>query len=149
MRTRQACWLTTPGPRRSATVKNDVNFIAPSLDGRARPSGWMHLMTAGRWNRTCSSCAQACATTRSGYQGDGYNQMNTDYLSFSADGTAMLKPGSVLVPRYDKTSGEWGDAVITREEFGPARARTPAGCTRRERWGRSVAVTEMKCEGDS
>ncbi|MFI6458508.1 hypothetical protein ACIBF6_44050 [Streptosporangium amethystogenes] len=63
-----------------------------------------------------------------GYQGRGYDQVNTNGVSFSADSVATLKPGSVPVQRYDESSsGDWVDIVITREEF-DRQGQDPTNC---------------------
>ncbi|MER5623478.1 hypothetical protein ABT061_20815 [Streptosporangium sp. NPDC002544] len=107
---------------------DDVDFIAPSLDGQsasvrleAPNDGWtvepkpFELRPGVLYNAF-------------GYQGRGYDQVNTNGVSFSADSVATLKPGSVLVQRYDESSsGDWVDVVITREEF-DRQGQDPTNC---------------------
>ncbi|MFD8556591.1 hypothetical protein ACWDOR_33900 [Streptosporangium canum] len=56
-------------------------------------------------------------------------QVNTNYVSFSADSVAKLKPGLVLVQRYDerRSPSDWADVVITQEEF-DRQGQDPTDC---------------------
>ncbi|WP_424530043.1 hypothetical protein ACOZ38_10760 [Sphaerisporangium viridialbum] len=108
---------------------DDVDFIAPSLDGQsasvrldAPDDGWTvepkpFVLRPGVLYHSF------------GYQGRGYNQVTTDHVSFSADSVAKLNPGSVLVQRYDerRSPPDRGDVTITREEF-DRQGQDPANC---------------------
>ncbi|MFF4771815.1 hypothetical protein [Microtetraspora fusca] len=118
-----------PGPSSGATVADDVDFIAPSLDGQsasfrldAPDDGWTVEPKPFVLRPGVSYHAF-------GYQGRGSNQVNTNYVSFSADSVATLKPGSVLVQRYDEKRSvpDWVDVVITRKEF-DRQGQDPANC---------------------
>ncbi|WP_214325303.1 hypothetical protein [Nonomuraea sediminis] len=97
-----------------------MDFIAPSLDGQiasvrldAPDDGWTVEPKP-------FVLRQGVLYHAFGYQGRGSNQVNTDYVSFSAESVAKLKPGSALVQRYDerRSPPDWVDVTITREEFG-------------------------------
>lgn len=120
---------TMPGPSSAATVVDDVDFIAPSLDGQsasvrldAPDDGW--TVEPKPFVLRPGVLYQAF-----GYQGRGYNQVTTSHVSFSADSVADLKPGSVLVQRYDerRSPPDWSDVTITREEF-DRQGQDPANC---------------------
>lgn len=122
-------WSTMPGPSSAATVVDDRDFIAPSLDGQsasvrldAPDDGW--TVEPKPFVLRPGVLYQAF-----GYQGRGSNQVNTNHVSFSADSVAKLKPGSVLVQRYDERQSPsyWVDAVITQEEF-DRQGQDPANC---------------------
>ncbi|MEV7012153.1 hypothetical protein [Streptosporangium sp. NPDC051022] len=122
-------WSTMPGPSSAATVMDDVDFIAPSLDGQsasvrldAPDEGW--TVEPKPFVLRPRVLYHAF-----GHQGRGSNQVNTGGVSFSADSVAKLKPGSVLVQRYDerRSPPDWADVVITREEF-DRQGRERASC---------------------
>ncbi|MFI7467829.1 hypothetical protein [Nonomuraea sp. NPDC049646] len=122
-------WATMPGPSSAATVVDDVDFIAPSLDGQnasvrldAPNDGWAveprpFVLRPG------------VLYSAFGYQGRGHNQVNTSHVTFSTDSMAALKPGLVLVQRYDDSRSltGWGDVTITQEQF-DRQSQDPANC---------------------
>jgi hypothetical protein len=122
-------WDTMPGPSSAATVVDDVNFIAPSLDGQtasvrldAPQNGW--TVKPKSFILRPKVLYQAF-----GYQGRGSSQVNTGSVSFSAANVAKLKPGSVLVQRYNErlSPPDWADVTIKREEF-DRQGQDPTDC---------------------
>ncbi|TMR09845.1 hypothetical protein ETD86_41880 [Nonomuraea turkmeniaca] len=106
-----------------------MNFIAPSLDGQ---SGSVRLDTPqDGWTVEPKpfTLRPRVLYHAFGYQGRGSNQVNTNHVSFSADSVAKLKPGSVLVQRYDEklSPPDWADVTITQEEF-DRQGQDPANC---------------------
>ncbi|MFI6815981.1 hypothetical protein ACIBG7_26485 [Nonomuraea sp. NPDC050328] len=108
---------------------DDVDFIAPALRGQsasvrldAPDDGWAvepkpFVLRPGVLYHAF------------GYQGRGSTQVNTNQVSFSAESVAKLKPGWVLVQRYNerRSPPAWDDAAITREEF-DRQGQDPANC---------------------
>ncbi|MFC6577873.1 hypothetical protein [Planomonospora parontospora] len=106
-----------------------MDFIAPSLDGQsasvrldAPDGGWTvepkpFVLRPGVLYHAF------------GYQGGGSSQVNTDHVSFSVDSVKKLKPGLVLVQRYDerRSPPDSVDVVITQEEF-DRQAQDPINC---------------------
>lgn len=118
-----------PGPSSGATTKSDVTFVAPSLEGQsasvrldAPDNGWavepepFVLRPGVLYNAF-------------GHRGSGSGQVNIGDVSFSAESVAKLKPGLVLVQRYDETRSpaEWHDVVIPYAEF-ERQGQDPARC---------------------
>ncbi|GII77456.1 hypothetical protein Sru01_24380 [Sphaerisporangium rufum] len=118
---------TWPGPSSTATVADDVTFIAPPLDGKSASVP----LDAPRDGWTVKpkpfALRPGVLYTAFGYQGKGYDQWTTEHVSFSAESVAKLTPGSVLVQRYDVSAGHQRDTVITRQEF-DRQGRDPATC---------------------
>ncbi|WP_157099346.1 hypothetical protein [Microbispora sp. ATCC PTA-5024] len=110
--------VNTPGS--TYRVVDDVNFVAPPLDGRsasvrldAPDDGWTVEPRP-------FELRPGVLYGAFGHQGRGDDEVNTDYVSFSAGSVATLTPGSVLVQRYDERRSPapgWVDVVITRDDF--------------------------------
>ncbi|MFC4122802.1 hypothetical protein [Nonomuraea zeae] len=106
-----------------------MDFIAPSLDGQ---SASVRLVApADGWTVEPEPFALRPGVLYHafGYQGRGPSQATTNHVSFSATSVAKLKPGSVLVQRYDEKLSPPGlaDVTITREEF-DRQGQDPASC---------------------
>ncbi|MFF4989254.1 hypothetical protein ACFY19_18835 [Streptosporangium saharense] len=108
-----------PGPSSDATTKSDVTFVAPSLEGQ---SASVRLDAPGDgWTVEPEPFVLRPGVLYNafGHRGSGSGQVNIGSVSFSMESMAKLKPGLILVQRYDDTRSpaEWNDVVIPYEEF--------------------------------
>ncbi|MEU4227475.1 hypothetical protein AB0F17_24535 [Nonomuraea sp. NPDC026600] len=122
---------SAPGPSSSATVADDVDFIAPPLNGQ---SAAVRLDTPeDGWTVEPKPFALRPGVLYSaiGYQNQGgsSSQVNIRDVSFRAADFAKLKPGQVLIqqgesvpPKTPEANGVdseivFVDKVISREDF--------------------------------
>ncbi|RBQ21800.1 hypothetical protein DP939_03700 [Spongiactinospora rosea] len=105
-----------------------MNFTAPSLDGRHASVRLDDPQDGWTVEPKPFVLRPKVLYHAYGYRGQGHARVNTMDVGFSAESIAGLKPGSVLIQRYEeKASPHWVDTTITQEEF-DRQAQSPTIC---------------------
>ncbi|MEW9533995.1 hypothetical protein [Microbispora sp. NPDC049125] len=103
----------------------DARYEGPEMKGR---SGTIRLdAPSGGWTATIGPPKLTPAITYTAVGGNGDASTATGSISFEAGDAAKLKPGKVLVQRYDQKQQVVAE-VIPMEQFQRS-ARWPATCT--------------------
>ncbi|MFF4416734.1 hypothetical protein ACFYY8_29805 [Streptosporangium sp. NPDC001559] len=118
-----------PDPSPALTSVDDVDFVAPSLEGNIAS---VRLDAPGEgWTVEPEPFVLRPGVVYSafGHRGYGSSQVNIGGFTFSAESVAKLKPGSVLLQAYDERwpSPDRGDVVVSSEEF-KRQGQDPAQC---------------------
>lgn len=103
----------------AGTAKNpsvvDADYQAPALGGQS--ASFRLDAPSGGWTVTPKPLIPDPAITYTAYGATHDNSSSTRSVSFEADDVAKVKPGLVLVQRYDEKKQDDVDVVMSLREF--------------------------------